>query len=522
LAALADPIIWLTAGLYGLALFNCVHILGDRQSPSASFAWIILNLALPIVGVPAYVLLGKYRIRGYIKRRSIRNFEFSGYARDLTQQWLMPSGEAYNVPAEIEPSFGIFRQIFSKFGPVFEPHPGEVKLLVDGKATFEEIFRAIASAKRYILVQYYILRSDRLGLELKRLLIAKAQAGLPVYLLYDDMGSFWLKQEYIKDLRRAGIRVEKFLPIRSLKRGFQINFRNHRKLVVVDGVCAFTGGLNIGEEYAERRLIPRERKFSFWRDTHMRIVGPAVFQLEELFLEDWHFATHETIDMNKISPPPELLAQKVQADAGDKKSSEQPAGELTVKLHAATGQGTKAFVQIVPSQPTDEQLIGILLFMQIIQSARKRLWIATPYFVPDTPLLRELELAALRGVDIRLILPRKSDNQFVHWVTLSYAEPLQSIGVKVCLYEKGFMHQKVALVDDNMAVLGSTNFDNRALYLNFETTVLVHGQEFAAEVEKVLREDLLSCRYHQPAKNWTRRKLVKTRENVARLLSPLL
>ena len=515
MAALSDPIIWLTAGIYALALFNCVHILGDRQSPSASFAWIILNLALPIIGVPAYVLLGKYRIRGYIKRRSIRNFEFSGYARDLTQQWLMPSGESYNVPATIEPNFGTFRQIFSKFGPIFEPHPAEVKLLVDGKATFEEIFRAIASAKRYILVQYYILKSDRLGLELKRLLIAKAQAGLPVYLLYDDMGSFWLKQEYINDLRRAGIRVEKFLPVRSLKRGFQINFRNHRKLVVVDGVYAFTGGLNIGEEYAERRLIPRGRKFSFWRDTHMRIVGPAVFQLEELFLEDWHFATHETIDMTKISPPPELLPPK--HDAGTAQERDFP-----VKLHTATGQGTKAFVQIVPSQPTDEQLIGILLFMQIIQSARKRLWIATPYFVPDTPLLRELELAALRGVDIRLILPRKSDNQFVHWVTLSYAEPLQAIGVKVCLYDKGFMHQKVALVDDCMAVLGSTNFDNRALYLNFETTVLVHGTEFAAEVERVLRDDLLSCRYHQPAKRWTQRKLVKTRENIARLLSPLL
>jgi len=502
-----DWMIYLTLGVYSLAVFNCFHILGDRQSPSASFAWIILNLALPVVGVPAYYLLGKYRIRGYIKRRSRSDLEFSGYARAISERSLNSSGD-YKIPPEIEPHFSVFKRVFGKFGPVFEPHPAEVSLLVDGKATFEAIFQAIAGARRYIFVQYYILRSDRLGLELKRLLISKSQNGVPVYLLYDDMGSFWLKQDYINDLRKAGVHVARFLPIRSLKRGFQINFRNHRKLVVVDGLFAFTGGLNIGEEYAERRMIPRKRLYSFWRDTHMRIAGPSVIQLQELFLEDWHFATHETIDLKNLDDPSRQLAAAPQQD---------PPADPNEGRH-----GTKAFVQVVPSEPTDEQLVGILLFMQIIQSAQKRLWIATPYFVPDTPLLRELELAALRGVDIRLILPRKSDNQFVHWVTLSYAEPLQAIGVKVCLYEKGFMHQKVAIVDDSFAVLGSTNFDNRALYLNFETTVLVHSKAFTAEVERVLKNDLTGCRYHTPARSLLRRKLVKTRENVARLLSPLL
>jgi len=377
-----------------------------------------------------------------------------------------------------------------------------VQLLVDGKQTFDAIFRAIASARSYIFVQYYILRSDRLGLELKRLLIARANAGVRVYLLYDDMGSFWLSQEYIKDLVNSGVVVARFLPVRSLKRGMQINFRNHRKLVVVDGVTAFTGGLNIGEEYAERRFRNRSKRAggNLWRDSHVQLAGPAVAQLEEVFLEDWHFATG--------------VALEVSTQVTDESAS--------ITTFPTTAVPKKCFVHVVPSQPTDESLIGVLLFMQIIQSAKNRLWIATPYFVPDTTLMRELELAALRGVDIRIIVPKRSDSPVVQWVTLSYAEQLMKSGVKFCLYHRGFMHQKLALVDDSMAVIGSTNFDNRALYLNFETTLLIHGKEFAAEVESVLNNDLSGCRYYRPATQPVRRFWLKLRENFARLLAPLL
>ena len=316
------------------------------------------------------------------------------------------------------------------------------------------------------------------------------------------MGSFWLSQEYINDLVEAGVIVARFLPVKNLKRGLQINFRNHRKLVVVDGVTAFTGGLNIGEEYAERRFRNRTKKYGVgvWRDTHIQLAGPAVGQLEEVFLEDWHFATGNALD---------FVADQIDE------------AESTPTFSTAMDP-KKCFVQVVPSQPTDESLIGVLLFMQIIQSAKKRLWIATPYFVPDTTLMRELELAALRGVDIRIIVPKTSDNRIVQWVTLSYAEQLMKSGVKFCLYHRGFMHQKLAIIDDTMSVIGSTNFDNRALYLNFETTLLIHGKSFAGEVEEVLNRDLSNCKYYKPATKPVLRFWLILRENLARLLAPLL
>ena len=492
---------WFMAALYAVAILNCFHILNERQSPSATFAWIVLNLALPVLGVPLFFLLGKNRIRGYMKKRTRAETAFSPHVEAFASKYRLPSG-GYAIPEEIEPLCNTFGRIFGKFGPEFTPHPNLVQLLVDGRETFEAIFRSIASAKNYIFVQYYILRSDRLGLELKRLLITRAKAGVRVYLLYDDMGSFWLSQEYINDLVEAGVIVARFLPVKNLKRGLQINFRNHRKLVVVDGVTAFTGGLNIGEEYAERRFRNRTKKYGVgvWRDTHIQLAGPAVGQLEEVFLEDWHFATGNALD---------FVADQIDE------------AESTPTFSTAMDP-KKCFVQVVPSQPTDESLIGVLLFMQIIQSAKKRLWIATPYFVPDTTLMRELELAALRGVDIRIIVPKTSDNRIVQWVTLSYAEQLMKSGVKFCLYHRGFMHQKLAIIDDTMSVIGSTNFDNRALYLNFETTLLIHGKSFAGEVEEVLNRDLSNCKYYKPATKPVLRFWLILRENLARLLAPLL
>ncbi len=481
--------------LYGLALMNCVRVLGERVSSGAAIAWIFINLSLPMVGVPLYLLVGNLRIRGYVKRHKAGVKALEQIDSSPT---LAPPVDPTDLVESLRERVQSFKTLFSRFGdPLFDPQHGACDLLIDGSSTFDAIFGAIAGAKRYILVQYYIVRSDRLGLELQRLLIEKARAGIPVYLLYDDMGSFWLKGQYINDLRAAGVRVARFLPVASFKRVFQLNFRNHRKLVVVDGEVAFTGGLNVGEEYATRRLRrrmkddPKGPHRMYWRDTHARVTGGIVGRMEDLFLEDWFFATEELVNID--SPP-------------------QPT------VTATTG----TVLQFIPTGPTDDALISVLFLMHLINSAKKRLWIATPYFVPDAALARALELAALRGVDVRIILPKVSDNRVVHWVSILYAELLQARGAIVLLYEAGFMHQKVILVDDDTAAVGTMNLDNRALYFNFEMMVLIFSQEFAGRVAAMIQKDFISCRFLTQDKRRWFRAVKKWRGNAARLLSPLL
>lgn len=395
-----------------------------------------------------------------------------------------------------------FSLSFGRFGEIYEPSMAAVKLLIDGHETFHEIFESIARAEKYILIQYYILRSDRLGLELQKLLIAKAKSGIAIYLLYDDIGSFNLSRSYVTALKTGGVAVASFLPIHSWKRGLQLNFRNHRKLVVVDGETAFTGGLNFGEEYLSGfPLLGRKHKGK-WRDTHLKIHGrDSVRRLEEVFLDDWHFATGDSLD--------ELIQNMIV--------------EQSIRELPPSPEGPE-IIQVIPSAPTDEALVGVLLYMLTIQKAQRRLWIATPYFVPDTPLMRELELCSLRGVDVRLIIPRESDNRLVHWVSSTYAKKLREAGVRIYFYEAGFMHQKVVLVDDDFSLVGTTNFDNRALYLNFETTLAIHGKKFCQNVASMLTIDLAeSSTLDDPATGSRFAQFLKLqRENLSRLLAPLL
>lgn len=480
--------------LYGASGVNVVKILSNRRmTSSAAMAWILIHLFLPFIALPLFWLLGDFRITGYVRR-----YRATAQERAVASQSFVrlppPPTEAMSEP--LRTLYLSFKTTLSKLGPLFLPQRGEVELLIDGQNTFEAIFEAIADARHYILVQYYIVRHDRLGLELKRLLIEKAQAGIPVYMLFDDMGSFWLSRDYLRDLKKNGVAVGRFLPIASFKRFFQVNFRNHRKLVIVDGKVAFTGGLNVGEEYA----APRSRKsMRYWRDTHLAIRGGATQQLEELFLEDWYFAQGEKINL----PQPSKSKSKLKSEEG------RPAKDYVA-------------VQLVPMGPTDSVLVSVLFVLHLLNSAQKRVWIATPYLVPDQSILRALELAVLRGVDVRVILPKEADSRLVHWVSLSYADQLQGKGVKVMLYDLGFMHQKVILLDDHVAAVGTMNLDNRAMYLNFEIMVLIFNEAFGIKVKHMLLDDFLTCRFYRlEGGKWSKR-LRKMRGNAARLLAPLL
>ncbi len=467
--------------LYLLAFYNCLHILGARRSPAASISWIWANLALPIVGVPLYWFLRPVRV--------------NDYRREGEKTLVGLSPLAGGLPAS--PHLQEYSRVFSAFGPVFYPVESWVELLVDGAFTFQEIFRGIQQAKHYIFVQYYILRSDRLGKELKDLLISKAEEGVKIFLLYDDMGSFWLPRRYLADLKRSGVETASFLPIFSVKRFFLMNYRNHRKLVLIDGSTAFTGGLNVGEEYVGRRF---GRKIQ-WRDTHVQLKGESVRQLESVFIDDWLYATGAN-----LASRGKLL----------------PSSGRSFSAVALGDQFIRQWVQVFPSSPFDETNIGMLLFMQMIHGAKQRIWVSTPYFIPDEALQKSLELAILRGVDVRILIPEKSEQRIVHWVTMSYAEQIQSKGVKILLYQKGFNHQKVVLIDHDLTFVGTSNFDNRAMYLNFEMMVAIHGEECNQQVEKMLEKDFADAAPYRVRSKLRLRRLLHLGANGARLLAPLL
>jgi cardiolipin synthase len=315
------------------------------------------------------------------------------------------------------------------------------------------LFAGIERAQSYVLVQFYILRDDEVGVELKRRLIERARAGVRCYVLYDAVGTGDISESYLEELRGAGVEVSRFeTGLGRIDRLLQINFRNHRKIVVVDGREAWVGGLNIGIEY-----LGRDPRFGHWRDTHVRVAGPVVQSVQVSFVEDWHWATGKLLELEW---EPNVASKS--ADAG---------------------------VLALPSGPADPLETATLFHMHAISSARKRLWIATPYFVPDEQFVTALQLAALRGVDVRILVPEKSDSALVNLSGWSYLPELERVGIRSFRHRKGFMHQKVMLIDDTVSTIGTANFDNRSFRLNFEITMVIVDREFAQEVEAMLLRD---------------------------------
>ncbi len=490
-------VFWCLSYLAGI--YNIYRIVITRPSPAVGFAWILLHISAPILGIILYTLVGRNRLRQE-RREKYRNIA-------LGEPRLTKLVENCRLVTEsLDDSSRIFADQFTKIDPLLGPQIGKITLLQDGSETFGAIFSAIENAQEYILIQYYILRSDRLGLELLRLLKKKAQDGIQIYLLYDSVGSFWLSQKYLTSLILSGVKTARFLPLANLKSFIHLNFRNHRKLVIIDGVLAFTGGLNVGEEYLTGIKLGRKKRLS-WRDTHICLQGDCVTLLQALFFEDWFFTTKTHLE----------LGAAFSSSAPTPVSEEKPKKEL-----CSFKTQDHAQIQIIPSGPSDLSPLSSYLFLTAINQAKKFLWVSTPYFVPDVAVQRSLELAVLRGVDVRILLPKIPDQRLVHWCSLSFAEQLSERGIKFFSYEKGFIHQKVLLIDGQMSIMGTTNFDQRAMFLNFETNVLIHGQEFSRRIQTMLEVDFAQATPLKNTGNAFIRRFLRLRGDVVRLFAPLL
>lgn len=467
----------LTFLAYTGGILSTVDVIMSRRSSHAAIAWSISLCTFPFLALPLYWIFGRTHFHGYVDALRSRG---SGVV-DLIQETLEQLPDSIPDASELVPD----QAVLEKLAAMPYTNLNQVELLINGEATFEAIFKEMRCATSYILIQFYIFRDDDLG---RALLdeIAQARArGVSVLLLYDEIGSTGLKKAWLRDLKATGALVSGFRTTSGPKNRFQLNFRNHRKIVVVDGRTAFVGGHNVGDEY-----LGKAKKFGAWRDTHCRIQGPAVLAVQLSFVIDWNWA------QKKI---PEAL-------------------DWTPRL--AT-QGNERIL-VVPSGPADKIQTWKMVLLQAIRQADERLWLVSPYFVPDQDILSALELADLRGVDVRILLPNKPDHLMVWMASFAYLDALKDTNIHFYRYLPGFLHQKIVLVDEELAIVGTANVDCRSFSLNFEISITGISPGFIRRVADMLEEDFRHSRKtgaeEMDAKPFFFRFCAKT----CRLMAPIL
>jgi len=463
----------LVAGTYLLAFACAIREVMNSRTAQGSIAWIVSLLLLPFPTTFLYLVFGWKLFDDYAETQG----QASRRAR---------AGRAAKL-AIIDEEASNAWPVLTRVSELPFLTGNTAELLIDGEATFESIFAGIARAKTYVVVEFYTVRDDGLGRRLAEHLIERAQAGVSVRLLYDDIGSSRLPRSYVAKLRAGGVHVSAFNQRHRFLRIFgptRINYRTHRKIVVVDGEQAWVGGHNVGDEY-----LGLVKRFGHWRDTHVRVTGPAALACALVFREDWLWATGETL--------PETLPSEI-AMPGDQPILAMPTG---------------------PSDPLEECSIA---FLDVISTARRRLWIVSPYFVPDVAIQTALYTAALRGVDVRILLPQKPDHLLVWLASNAHANAMVAHGIAIYRYVGGFLHQKVILVDDDIAGIGTVNFDNRSFNINFELTLWFTHSQMIADVEKMLENDFLSSRLTRSADVQGENAAMRFIGQAAKLLSPIL
>lgn len=422
------------------AVLTAFRAMQTARTPQGAVGWVVFLATLPFLAIPSYFIFGYARTRKFRARR------------DRVRAALdMPMAEA--SPQASPESFDLL-QTFTAMGGGAPTCCNGVRIIRNGPATYDALEEAIAEAKDYVLVEYYTIRSDEVGARFRKMLFDAMERGVTVRVLYDPMGCFFTKNAFLRSFADQGIAtLASRGPSRVLGR-FGLNYRNHRKTLIVDGKVAFTGGLNVGDEFVGR-----------WRDTHMRLEGPVVAQLQRLFAEDWEQQSGEPID-DSLNWVPGLAEQNLDG------------------LILGTG-------------PLDDLESATLYFCALAGLAQKRLWLTTPYFVPSADLTTALKLAALRGVDVRVFVPDRPD-KWMPWIAaFGFFDEVRAVGVKIYRYHDGFMHQKVALADDALVSIGTINMDIRSCLLNFEQTAIFHSEELGKEVEEMLSEDLEHCHLMQ-------------------------
>jgi len=456
----------------------------ERRNPTSVWAWLLILFFIPIVGFILYLFLGQD-----LRRKKM----FKGKEEEDHIQQMIHIQERSIDENEFtftDPNLNSFTDMVGfhlrSNNALFSAN-NKVEILLDGEEKFSKLKESIKNAKEYIHLEYYIIRNDALGKEMIDLLAQKAEEGVEVKLLYDGMGCIWLPRKFFNPIIKAGGQVSAFFPPFIPYFNLRMNFRNHRKICIVDGQEGFVGGFNIGVEY-----LGQAPKFGFWRDTHFYLRGNAVDGLQARFLLDWNFSSV----LNKITNDTKYFP--IKEDEGD------------------------VGVQIVSSGP-DSKWYGIKNgFLKMIMEAEKSIYIQSPYFVPDDSILEALKVAVLSGVDVRIMVPNKPDHPFVYWASLSYLGELVQAGARCYTYEKGFIHCKTMMVDGLVNTVGTANMDIRSFKLNFEVNAFVYDAEITRQLETIFMQDIEDSEEMTIERYEQRSYWIRMKESVSRLLSPIL
>ena len=472
--------VWVSAVvicIYLLGLWNAAHAVMNVRSSQGAIAWSMVLLIFPWIALPFYWILGRWKFQGYVEAFQEAYQQHRGQTQRLYKELL-------TYETVLPAPWATLNDLGRSLTGIAFTAQNSIQLLQDGEQTFQAMLGAIAQAQDYILLQTYILKDDQIGKRFQQALIERVRHGVRVYLLFDAIGGNGISKRYLEQLRQQGIQVAAFRSTRGWRHRFQVNFRNHRKLLIVDGQTGFAGGLNIGDEY-----LGKDPRFGDWRDTHIQLWGPSVHCLQLTFFKDWYWSDRTV-----------------------------PAAKWQVNPSQAKDAQTAFVFSPGPAEPIDD---CTHLFCHMIHMAQKRLWIASPYFVPDEPTLTALKTAALRGVEVRILLPDRPDHLLVYLSSFSYYDEMQVAGISLYRYQPGFMHQKVMLVDEAIAAVGTVNLDNRSFRLNFEVMTFVHDLGFAKQVEGMLQEDFsqsYQVDFAAYQRRWTGFKLMV---QIARLMAPL-
>ncbi|WP_052350596.1 cardiolipin synthase [Paenibacillus gorillae] len=475
---------WLTAAavfFFGLIIQSAIIIGMERKRPAKLAAWLTISLLFPYVGFMVSMFFGR-TITGRIKR--LLPYESQGWlAARKSSLCAQQTSDIGTVHFAGETK--LFTLLTAEQSQQITLR-NQTKVLTNGEANYDTLLTSITNAKRHIHLDYYTIRDDEIGRRFLRLLTEKASEGVEVRVLFDGVGSYRLSRSYVKQLEAGGVQVFCFLPPYKAVFRKLLNNRNHSKIAVIDGTIGFVGGMNIGDEY-----LGKEKKLGFWRDTQLQLEGDSVYWLQELFMKDWAFATGKRLN---------------------------PAGYMPAHAVQATGGA----VLIVSSGPDRNGAPILETVFAAVTAARSRIYLTTPYFIPDASLLTALCIAAKSGIDVRVIIPGIADTQLVLWATLSYVEPLLQSGVKVYRYQKGFIHAKVLLVDQMVASVGTANMDMRSFHSNYEQNAMLFDEAVIARLDRDFAQDMLDSEQLELKSFRQRPRMEKVKEAAAQLLSPLL
>ncbi|WP_309485101.1 cardiolipin synthase [Alkalibacter rhizosphaerae] len=481
----------LIATSYGLSLVLVINIILtfiiiflERKNPQSTYAWLLLLWMIPAVGFVFYLFFSQNLTRRKIFKissteRALTNTIIQQQKRDLTEQ----DKEMNDITWD---NYGDMIQFHQNLSDAIYTDDNRVEIFTDGEEKFSTLLKDIAEAKDHIHMQYFIFKSSSLADRIMEALKAKALQGVEVRLLFDDMGAIFLKRIDFQDLKDSGVKVARFFPSRIKYINLKANYRNHRKVTVIDGKIGYIGGFNVGDEY-----LGLDLKMGYWRDTHLRLEGSAVYELQVRFFMDWRASHGEELVLNSHFMP-------------------------DIEKNGEVG------LQIVSSGPDDPNEQIKQGYLKMIHAAKSYIFIQTPYFVPDQSILEALRIAAKSGVDVRIMIPNKPDHLFVYWATFSYVGELLGYGAKIYVYDNGFLHAKTIVVDDQVASVGTCNFDIRSFSLNFEVNAFIYDQNVCYKLKEIFIEDMKKSIRINENRYKSRPVTMKIKESISRLFSPIL